>query len=100
MYYIFKKTIILIAIATLLIINLGSPALAQEQIKKEAPDGGTMVADLLVARPLGVSGMFAGFFLFIATVPFFAPGGNVGTAWEQMVVAPANFTFVRPIGDF
>ncbi|MCX5809070.1 MAG: hypothetical protein NTX36_06835 [Proteobacteria bacterium] len=100
MYCIFKKTIILVAIAALLIIPLGSHALAQEQIKKTAPDGGVMVADLLVARPLGVSGMFAGFFLFIATVPFFAPGGNVGTAWEQMVDAPANYTFARPIGDF
>lgn len=61
---------------------------------------GAMVADLIVARPLGVLGIVAGFSLFCVSAPFSALGRNIGTAWKQMVVAPAKFTLARPLGDF
>ena len=100
MYMIFKKSIVLFTLAALLIIPLGSEVLAQEQIWKEAPDAGAMVADFIILRPVGIVGLIAGYTFFVLSSPFSALGGNIGTAWDQMVVAPAKYTFARPLGDF
>jgi hypothetical protein len=100
MYIMFKKSIVLFTIAALLIIPLGSEVLAQEQIRKEAPDAGAMVADFIILRPVGIVGLIAGYTFFVLSSPFSALGGNIGTAWDQMVVAPAKYTFARPLGDF
>jgi hypothetical protein len=89
-----KKSIVLFAIAALFVIPLGSKALAQEQIRKEAPDGAAMVADFVILRPVGIISIAAGSDFFSAL------GGNIGTAWNKMVVSPAKFTFARPLGDF
>jgi len=59
-----------------------------------------MVADFLILRPVGIIGLVAGYTFFVLSSPFSALGGNIGTAWNQMVVAPAKFTFERPLGDF
>ena len=100
MYMIFKKSIVLLTIAALLIIPLGSEVLAKEQIRKEAPDAGAMVADFIILRPVGIVGLVTGFTFFVLSSPFSALGGNIGTAWGQMVADPAKFTFARPLGDF
>lgn len=95
-----KKSIVLFTIAALLIIPLGSNALAQEQIRKEAPDAGAMVADFVILRPVGILSLVTGYTFFVLSSPFSALGGNIGTAWDKMVVEPAKFTFARPLGDF
>ena len=95
-----KKSIVLFAIAALFVIPLGSKALAQEQIRKEAPDGAAMVADFVILRPVGIFSIAAGSVFFALSSPFSALGGNIGTAWNKMVVSPAKFTFARPLGDF
>ena len=100
MYMIFKKSIVLFTLAAFLIIPLGSEVLAQEQIRKEAPDAGAMVADFVILRPVGIVGLITGFTVFVLSSPFSALGGNIGTAWGQMVAAPAKYTFARPLGDF
>ena len=100
MYMIFKKSIVLFTIAALLIIPLGSEVLAQEQIRKETPDAGAMVADFVILRPVGIVGLITGFTVFVLSSPFSALGGNIGTAWDQMVAAPAKYAFDRPLGDF
>lgn len=100
MHIIFKKSIALFTIAALLIIPLGSEVLAQEQIRKEAPDAGAMVADFVILRPVGIVGLITGFTVFVLSSPFSALGGNIGTAWDQMVAASAKYTFTRPLGDF
>lgn len=100
MHIIFKKSIVLFTIAALLIIPLGSEVLAQEQIWKEAPDAGAMVADFVILRSVGIVGFITGFTVFVLSSPFSALGGNIGTAWGQMVAVPAKYTFARPLGDF
>jgi len=100
MHIILKKSIVLFTIAALLIIPLGSEALAQEQSRKEAPDAGAMVADFVILRPVGTVSLILGFTFFVLSSPFSALGGNIGTAWGQMVAAPAKYTFARPLGDF
>jgi len=100
MYMIFKKSIVLFTIAALLIIPLCSEVLAREQIRKEAPDAGAMVADFVFLRPVGIVGLITGFTVFVLSSPFSGFGGNIGMAWGQMVAAPAKYTFARPLGDF
>ncbi|MFZ5569549.1 MAG: hypothetical protein ACOZF0_04045 [Thermodesulfobacteriota bacterium] len=61
-------------------------------------DAGSMVADTLIARPLGLAALVFGSAMFVVSLPFSAPGGNISLAAEKMVVNPAKFTFARPLG--
>ncbi len=60
---------------------------------------GTMVTDALVARPLGLGATIIGTAAWIITLPFSALGGNVNEAAQTLIVAPARYTFVRPLGE-
>jgi hypothetical protein len=66
----------------------------------EAPTAGTMLADTFMVRPLMLVGTAAGVVTFVVTLPFSALGGNVGEAGQTLVVDPAKYTFVRPLGQF
>jgi hypothetical protein len=97
-----KKTVILAAVAALLIIPLGSQVFAQGQVEQgeTPPDGGAMVVDLAFVRPFSFLTFVAGFSAFCLTAPVTAIAGNIGTVWEQIVVAPAKFTYTRPLGVY
>ena len=60
---------------------------------------GSMVVDGLLVRPLGLVATVGGAALWVVTLPFSALGGNAGEAADALVVDPARFTFVRPLGD-
>ena len=60
---------------------------------------GTMVVDAAVARPLGLGATVVGAAAWIVSLPFSALGGNVRAAAQKLVVEPARFTFVRPLGE-
>ncbi len=77
-----------------------APTDPQYRFKDPQIEAGSMVADALIVRPLGIVATVAGFGLFVISVPFSALGRNVGEAWHGMVVYPAKFTFARPLGDF
>jgi hypothetical protein len=66
----------------------------------EAPTGGTMLADTVMVRPLMLIGTAVGVVTFIVTLPFSALGGNVGDAGQTLVIDPAKYTFIRPLGVF
>ncbi|MFW2366383.1 MAG: hypothetical protein ACN4GW_08195 [Desulforhopalus sp.] len=59
-----------------------------------------MTADLVLCRPLGFVAMLGGTLIFVVSSPFSALGGNVEQAWDSLVVAPAKYTFKRPLGEF
>jgi hypothetical protein len=63
-----------------------------------APSGGAMLADTILVRPFMLVSTVAGLATFIVTLPFSALGGNVGEAGKTLVVEPAQYTFVRPLG--
>lgn len=100
MYNILKKITVLFAIAAMLTVSMGSEALARTETEQSRPDGGAMVADSAILRPLGVVTLVAGFAFFVISSPFSALGGNIHVAWDKMVVDPAKFTFARPLGVF
>ncbi len=66
----------------------------------EAPTAGTMLADTVMVRPLMLIGTAVGVVAFVVTLPFSALGGNVGDAGQTLVVEPAKYTFIRPLGVF
>ncbi len=102
MRLIFAKTLILITIMGLLTIPFGPQVLAQEQVgpMEAGPDGGVMVIDLFLVRPFSFLTFVGGFTAFCLTAPVSAFAGNIGAVWNQMVVAPAKFTYTRPLGVY
>jgi hypothetical protein len=59
-----------------------------------------MLADTVMVRPLTLVGTAVGVVAFVVTLPFSALGGNVGEAGQLLVVDPAKYTFIRPLGVF
>jgi len=54
--------------------------------------------DLVVVRPLWFVATVLGTAAFIVSLPFTIVGGNTGEAGQKLVVAPAKYTFTRPLG--
>lgn len=71
---------------------------AYERVTEE-PTAGTMLADTFMVRPFMLVGTILGTATFIVTLPFSLLGGNVGEAGNMLVVEPAAYTFVRPLGE-
>lgn len=93
-----QKIMVLVVAAALMAGTAGN-VLAMNQ-KDYQPSASAMVADTLIARPLGFATIFIGGAMWLVALPFSAPSGSIGLAGEKMVVEPAKFTFVRPLGDF
>jgi hypothetical protein len=91
-----KTPVIITLVAAMLLIPFGSSAFAQSG----NPSAAAMIADTVVARPLGFGAIIAGTAGFIVSLPFSALGGNVKQAFNKMMVQPTRFTFLRPIGVF
>ena len=88
----------LLAIGILLVA--GSVCLATEgwtQIQK--PDDDLPLADLFIARPLGVAAGIVGTGLFIASLPFTIPARSVDRAAKMLISDPFLFSFSRPFPD-
>jgi len=59
---------------------------------------GKMIADAIAVRPLMFGALIVGTFTFVVSSPFSAFGGNIEESFEKMVLEPAKYTFVRPLG--
>ena len=59
----------------------------------------TIVADGLLLRPGGVIATLVGSAVFVITLPFSIPTKSVEKAAQKLVVDPARYTFVRPLGQ-
>ena len=53
----------------------------------------------MIYRPIGLILIPIGAIVFTLTIPFSALGRNVGDSFDNLVAAPARYTFVRPLGD-
>lgn len=65
----------------------------------EEPTAGEMLADTVLIRVPMFVATVVGVVTFVVTLPFSALGGNVGQAGKTLVLDPAEYTFVRPLGD-
>lgn len=95
-----KHSIVLLLIAAMLLTPWAAMAQSNEEVTDKQIAAGSMAADGLLCRPLGIVATVGGFCLFIVSSPFSLLGGNAGEAWENLVEFPAKWTFVRPLGDF
>jgi hypothetical protein len=62
------------------------------------PNGISMIADFLIARPLGLVATVVGATVYVVAFPFAAMAGDIHTPAVMLVEEPAKFTFVRPLG--
>ena len=93
------KTLLISLLALMLSVG---PVLAyedQEQANRQ-PRGEEMMADALVARPLGLVAMVLGAVTFVVSLPFTLPSGSADSAQKALVRAPTVYTFKRPLGRF
>ena len=82
-------------------LSMATSASASETYNfNDKPSGGDMLLDMVLLRPLMLVGTAVGAVSFVVTLPFSALGGNVGDAAETLVVEPAQYTFVRPLGEY
>ena len=87
------------AVAALLIACLLLPQtlLAQDAVD-ESPNEFAMVADLLVARPIGAAMVVGGTAVWLVSLPFTLMAGHASEAAETLIYGPAETTFVRCLG--
>jgi ABC-type branched-subunit amino acid transport system permease subunit len=64
------------------------------------PGAGAMIADTVLARPMGIATTIAGTVLFVVSSPFSALGGNLKAAYTKLIKEPFVFSFSRPLGEF
>lgn len=58
-----------------------------------------IVADILIARPLGLAATVAGTALFLVALPFEAMSGDLKEPAGMLIEDPARYTFLRPLGE-
>ncbi len=93
-------------VACLVILSLfmssyaATAAMVEQYSEKQTSSAEAMAVDLIAARPLGFVAMVGGTLVFVVSWPFSALGGNSNEAWDTLVVAPAEYTFSRPLGNF
>lgn len=66
----------------------------------ESGSAEAMVADVIVARPIGLVATVVGSAVYVVSLPFSLLGGNEKQAREKLVKEPTAFTFKRPLGEF
>lgn len=90
-------------ISTLLALILGVSSLIVTTpsfaLDSEDASASGMVLDAVVVRPMGIVGTALGTVFFVGSLPFTILSGNVGEAADTLVVKPARYTFMRPLGE-
>ena len=66
----------------------------------ESGSAEAMVADAIIARPVGLVTTILGSAVYVVSLPFSLLGGNEKQAREKLVKEPTAFTFKRPLGEF
>jgi hypothetical protein len=94
----FKKVMMAISLALLLVTAIQPPAMANER-GTESGDDVAIIFDLVILRPVGLVATVGGTAIFICSLPISLPTLSVGKAFRALVVNPAHYTFVRTLGD-
>ena len=95
-----KKTFVMLLVVVFVTTVFASSSFAQAVIQDEEITTENMVVDAILVRPLGICAIILGAGLFVISLPFSALGKNVKEAGQKLVIAPAKFTFTRPLGEF
>ncbi len=94
-----KRRLMWLVATVLLFAAINRPASAEERGPVEGATAEGMIVDLVVLRPLGLVATVVGAAVYVVSLPFSLAGGNAQQAGQKLVYEPAQFTFVRPLGD-
>jgi hypothetical protein len=96
-----QRAVVKPIIAIVLSLFIALPGFAQPETHTypAAPSAGAIIGDLFLARPAGLVATVVGTAVFIVALPFSLPSRSVDSAAQALVVKPATFTFVRPLGQ-
>ncbi|NGY05519.1 hypothetical protein [Solimonas terrae] len=87
-------------VAAVLAMTIGSAHAQVTQDVDTSPSAVAMAADLLIVRPLGLVATVLGTGLFVLQLPLSVVQGEPpADPARKLIVAPAQFTFSRPLGD-
>ena len=87
-----KKLITALCVVTILACSVSA--------SRATDDSAAAAADAIVVRPLSLVAVVIGSGLFVLSLPFTAPSGNIGKSAHLLIGKPAKATFQRPLGDF
>lgn len=90
----------LLATTMTLALLLGPAVPAAAESDLTWGDAPAVVFDVVLLRPLSAVATIVGVPFFVASVPFVAPAGEIMTSLDVFVLAPADYTIKRPLGDF
>ena len=86
--------VVLFLCATSLVHAAENPYMARtEDVSAEE-----IIVDGLLLRPGGLVATVVGTAVFVVTLPFSIPTKSVDKAAQKLIVDPARYTFVRPLG--
>ena len=94
---IIASMVVSLSLATLALADSGA---ASDDGDWTVERGFAAVGDLLVVRPLGAAATVGGFGLFAVASPFAAMADGTEEVFDTLVKQPAEYTFVRDLGDF
>lgn len=103
LFFVRRAWVVFMAVALLWIANPAAAADGGDMANyasSSPPSAAAMGADALIVRPLSLAGTVLGAGLFVVSLPAALLGRNVGQAWHRLVIEPARYTFVRPLGNF
>ncbi|MFO7884610.1 MAG: hypothetical protein R6U68_07305 [Desulfobacteraceae bacterium] len=94
-----KKHVIIAVLALVMIISSSASAMAEKDFNQ--PSYPSMVADLLVIRPLSLVSTAFGSVIFLGALPFNIHSRERCEKAEKILIKePAAYTFTRPLGSF
>jgi hypothetical protein len=88
-----KQKIVNLGCVLLLVIGSAMSARAGD------PSPESVIADAVVARPACLAATIVGSAFFVVALPFAAISKSVDKTANSLVIAPADATFKRPMGD-
>jgi len=94
-----KQSIVFLTIAALILIPFATESMAQDKSDQTGYSAEKMTADILLVRPVGIVATVFGCAVFVIALPFSLLGGNTEATYQNLIAAPAKFTFQRPLGD-
>ena len=90
---------LLVAVLFLCATSLVHAAEDSYMARTEDVSAEAIIADGLLLRPGGIVATVLGTAVFVVTLPFSIPTKSVDKAAQKLIVDPARYTFVRPLGQ-
>jgi len=94
-----RRSLVFVLVMVLVCTTTGFSAFAQDLKVQDEASAESMMADFVFLRPLGIVATAVGVVFFVASIPFSAPTGSAGKAFDKLIADPAYFTFARPLGQ-